>query len=163
MFSCCSRWMALGALVTLTCAISWADSGPAASQGAAHLGSSAVSNAEDCDPGAMNSPYIPVDSWAYPAVMRLYSLGFIDSAYLGMRPWTRSSVLNMLEEVDSRLEDDDTGNSSAEARHLYRALQDDLHRDVIDPCAKPERHLYVESLYSVMRGMSGTPLRDSYH
>ena len=43
-----------------------------------------------CLPARLDSPFIPVDSWIYPAVLRLYGLGFVDNVYLGMRPWTRS-------------------------------------------------------------------------
>ena len=53
----------------------------------------------------MASPYLPVDSWVYPAVLRLYSLGYVDHVFLGMRPWTRSSVLAMLEETAGKLQD----------------------------------------------------------
>ena len=44
----------------------------------------------------LGSTYIPVDSWIYPALMRLYSLGYLDRAFIDMRPWTRISVLRML-------------------------------------------------------------------
>jgi hypothetical protein len=47
-------------------------------------------------PPALSSTYISVDSWMYPALTRLYSLGYLDTAFLSMRPWTRISVLNML-------------------------------------------------------------------
>jgi hypothetical protein len=30
--------------------------------------------------------------------LRLYSLGYLDSAFINMRPWTRRSLLHMLEE-----------------------------------------------------------------
>ena len=42
-----------------------------------------------CEPSALGSPYIPVDSWVYSAVFRLYGLGYIDTVFLNMRPWTR--------------------------------------------------------------------------
>ena len=45
---------------------------------------------------AMGSAYIPMDSWVYPAMMRLYSMGFLDTAFIGMRPWTRQSAVHML-------------------------------------------------------------------
>lgn len=38
----------------------------------------------DCVPVTRGSPYIPVDSWVYPAVLRLYALGYVDKVYLGM-------------------------------------------------------------------------------
>src|ERR1700712_773446 len=41
---------------------------------------------------AMGSPYIPLDSWIYPAVLRLYGMGFVDTVFVSMRPWTRLSV-----------------------------------------------------------------------
>ena len=37
----------------------------------------------------LGSTYIPLDSWIYPALMRLYSLGYLDRAFVDMRPWTR--------------------------------------------------------------------------
>ena len=43
------------------------------------------------------SAYIPVDSWVYPAMLRLYSLGYVNTAYLAMRPYTRRSALHMLQ------------------------------------------------------------------
>src|ERR1017187_6360074 len=59
----------------------------------------------DCDPVTQGSPYIPVDSWVYPAVLRLYAMGYVDTVYLGMRPWTRASLNHMLEETADRIED----------------------------------------------------------
>src|SRR6266851_4119492 len=35
------------------------------------------------------SPYVPLDSWIYPALDRLAGLGLIDSGFTGLRPWTR--------------------------------------------------------------------------
>src|ERR1700739_2069920 len=43
--------------------------------------------------------YMPLDSWIYPAFERLFSMGYADSAYLGMRPWTRTSCLQILQET----------------------------------------------------------------
>jgi hypothetical protein len=122
-----------------------------------------VSATNACESDAAGSPYIPVDSWVYPAVLRLYSLGFVDTVYLGMRPWTRSSVSNMLEEVGSRIEDYDSGPATDEAEKIYGALSRELHYDAQNQCLAPEDKVRVESVYSVARGISGTPLRDSYH
>ena len=35
------------------------------------------------------SPFVPLDSWIYPALDRLAGLGLIDTGFAGMRPWTR--------------------------------------------------------------------------
>ncbi len=117
----------------------------------------------DCEPITRGSPYIPVDSWVYPAVLRLYALGYVDTIYLGMRPWTRASLSHMLDETEDRLEDVDEGSVNSEAGELYDALRRELRNDTEDSCLANKGSAHVESVYSVMRGMSGTPLRDSYH
>jgi hypothetical protein len=116
-----------------------------------------------CEPSVLDSPYIPVDSWVYPATLRLYSLGFIDSVYLGMRPWTRSSLDHALEEAGARIEDADQEPATDEAEGIYEALIHELHSDMQGPCLTHEGHTRVESIYSMARVIGGTPLRDSYH
>ncbi len=66
-------------------------------------------NADGCNTSTTGSPYIPVDSWIYPAVLRLHSLGFLDTVFIGMRPWTRASLAKMLVEVNSKIEDANEG------------------------------------------------------
>lgn len=38
------------------------------------------------NPKNMGSPYVPLDSWIYPAFDRLIALGYIRSAIIGQRP-----------------------------------------------------------------------------
>ncbi len=118
-----------------------------------------------CEPAALGSPYIPVDSWVYPAVLRLYGLGYIDTVYLGMRPWTRASVDGMLEHAAAHIEDaqDSPDPTAAEAEKIYEALEYDLNPDISGPCGMLKGHSRVESVYSMSRGVSGTPLHDSFH
>ena len=111
---------------------------PAASQGAGQGGPApADSQSDACESSVAGSPYIPVDSWVYPAVLRLYSLGFVDTVYLGMRPWTRSSVNNMLDEVGSRIEDYDAGPATDEAEKIYEALTRELRYQYSEPVPGP--------------------------
>jgi hypothetical protein len=119
----------------------------------------------DCEPVTRGSTYIPLDSWVYPAVMRLYALGYIDKVFLAMRPWTRASLSNMLDDTEDRLEDEDVdeGPVTSEAKEIYDALRRELRNDTEDSCVANKGSVHVESVYSVSRGMSGTPLRDSYH
>ena len=136
---------------------------PAASQDASLGSPPPVSATDACESDAAGSPYIPVDSWIYPAVLRLYSLGYVDTVYLGMRPWTRSSMNNMLNEVGSRIEDYDSGPATDEAEKIYDALTRQLRYNTQNQCLTQEERVRIESVYSVARGISGTPLRDSYH
>jgi len=116
-----------------------------------------------CMPATLGSPFIPVDSWVYPAVLRLYSLGFIDNVFVGMRPWTRSSVGHMVEEAGARIEDADAGAATDEAEGIYESLMRFLAEDAQGPCLALQGNTRIESVYSVARGISGTPLDDSYH
>jgi Capsule assembly protein Wzi len=121
--------------------------------------------APECSPAALGSAYIPVDSWVYPAMMRLYSLGYADTVYLGLRPWTRASLMHVLEESGDKIEDgENAGDSGAEeARGIFDALNRELHYDMEGPCGPHEGGARVESVYTIARGISGTPLEDSYH
>ena len=136
--------------------------GPIAAEGSGQSGQGG-GVASVCAPGALGSPYIPVDSWVYPAVLRLYSLGYVDNVFLGMRPWTRASVGHMVEAAGARIEDANAGAATDEAQEIYEALMNELSEDSQGPCLAHRGSSRVESVYSVVRGISGTPLRDSYH
>ena len=110
-------------------------------------------------PDRMGSVYIPVDSWVYPEMVRLYELGYVDSIYLGLRPWTRRSVLHALE--DSQLEI--TRGDSEEANGILAALLDEVRDEAISP-GHPRGTVYgMQSAYTRLMGIGGTPLRDSFH
>ena len=136
---------------------------PSAADGSAQLGRDPSRPAPVCEPSLLDSPYIPVDSWVYPATLRLYSLGFVDTVFLGLRPWTRSSLDHILEEAGARIEDADPGPATDEAQDIYEALIHELHFDVQGPCLRHQGSSRIESIYSIERAISGTPLRDSFH
>jgi len=116
-----------------------------------------------CAPAALGSPFIPDDSWIYPAVLRLYSLGFVDNVFIGLRPWTRANVSSMIEEANAQLEQFDSSPDTDEAEGIYNALLHELNSDMGGPCVAHKGSIRIESAYSTARGISGTPLRDSYH
>ncbi len=155
-----------GLLLVTTCSLAAEQPGTpkvGASQGAGQTGSNPGHAASVCEPSMLGSPYIPVDSWVYPAMLRLYSLGFEKDVFLGMRPWTRASVSHMVEEAGARIEDVDAGPAADEAQNIYNALMHELRYDSQGPCLAHKGSMRVESVYSVARGISGTSLRDSFH
>jgi hypothetical protein len=107
----------------------------------------------------MSSPYIPLDSWIYPAVMRLYGMGFVDTVFVGMRPWTRLSVAHMLEAGSDRI----TGSTNDEAIDIYTALEKELQPDLRIPLDQKFGRIALDSVYQRIMGIAGTPLRDSFH
>jgi hypothetical protein len=138
---------------------------PAAPEGIGQSGRDSGPSATVCEPSTQGSPYIPVDSWVYPAVLRLYSMGYIDHVYLGMRPWTRASLSHMLEDIDAQIHDADMYGdpTTGEAQDIYAALIRFLHYDAGKQCLTRQGNSDIESVYSVGRAISGTPLRDSFH
>ena len=91
-------------------------------------------------------------------------MGYVNTVYLGMRPWTRASVRRMLEATAAEIQGADRyGDATAdEAQSLYEALSRELD-DIENPCPAGKGISRVESVYSATRAISGTPLRDSYH
>jgi hypothetical protein len=110
-------------------------------------------------PASAGSTYIPVDSWIYPALMRLYSMGYLDTAYLAMRPWTRLSVLRMLDAMQERIHMD---SNNGEALEIYNAVLAEVAPD-LKTAGGWTPHGTLESTYERMTGIGGTPLNDSYH
>jgi hypothetical protein len=105
--------------------------------------------------------YVPMDSWVYPALARLHALGHLDTAFLGVRPWTRRSIARMLDEINDQ-EDVQAGSQAAEiVASVRREIgggddepADDAGRDFSYGC---------EQLYVRLQGIGGLTLRDSFH
>ena len=116
-----------------------------------------------CSTAELGSPYIPIDSWMYVSLDRLHGLGYLDTAFLGLRPWTRSSVIHMLEDTAAQMEDAPDSAATDEAQELYDKLWHELNIDAEGPCFGHRGQYRIESAYTVGRGISGTPLHDSYH
>ncbi len=55
------------------------------------------SEEEGSDPKNMGSPFVPLDSWVYPALDRLAALGYVSTSYEGMKPWTRIECAHLVE------------------------------------------------------------------
>ncbi len=104
------------------------------------------------------STYIPMDSWMYPALDRLHSLGYLDTAFLGIRPWTRLSVLHMLDESDNAVESA-RGPAAEQAQSISLAVERELSGDLGFAGAHGE----LDAVYTRFLGITDTPLNDSYH
>jgi hypothetical protein len=96
--------------------------------------------------------YVPLDSWVYPALDRLRGLGYLDTTFLGLRPWTRRSIQRMLVDPGNEL--------SPQASEIFAALQREFGDEDIDAAGLSYA---CESVYTRLQGISGTPLRDSFH
>ncbi len=110
---------------------------------------------------SLGSTYVPMDSWVYPALDRLHSMGYLDTAFLGLRPWTRLSIAHMLQQTADKIDDNDNDD---EARDIYLALVDEFSNDQDGMNGQRTAHAEFDSVYSgKLRGITTTPLNDSYH
>jgi Capsule assembly protein Wzi/PAP2 superfamily len=108
----------------------------------------------------MGSPYIPLDSWVYPALERLVALGYINSAFLAMRPWTRFECARLITEAEERLED--SGSTTSDAAKIYDALNLEFSQDIALLSGGKNERASVESVYTRFTGISGKPLSEGY-
>ncbi|MGA7157635.1 MAG: capsule assembly Wzi family protein [Acidobacteriaceae bacterium] len=107
--------------------------------------------------GTTGSAYIPVDSWIYSAALRLYYLGYLPTAYLDMRPWTRLSLAHMLELSQDALH---SADASPEAIEINARLRRELAPELDNRVSSPLR---TASIYTRARQIDGNILDDSFH
>ena len=110
-------------------------------------------------PDPLSSTYIPVDSPVYAMALRLYSLGYLDRAFISMRPWTRRSLLYMLQDSSQKILKDD--NEEAEA--ILASLDAELEAESSAPGKSRGYVTGVSSAYTRLLGIHGQTLRDSFH
>ena len=113
------------------------------------------------NPNFMASPYVPLDSWIYPALERLIARGYLQSEGLGMRPWTRMACAHLLEDATDNFPEN--GTAEGEAGRTYAALTAEFKAEIAKWNGAANVNAQVESVYTRMMGISGTPVRDGYH
>ncbi len=110
-------------------------------------------------PNHYGSAYIPLDSWIYPAMTRLYSLGYLDTMFLGMRPWTRQSAVQMLHQSQEAI----VNSNDEEAQEILSKLLAEFSTEIPSGGALRGAVYGLESVYTRVTGIGGSTLRDSFH
>ena len=106
--------------------------------------------------------YVPLNSWIYPAIDRLAALGYVPDEEGLAKPWTRSECLVLVNEAEDIA-------SQRSAKVLEGAVNDDaqsmiasLKREFADESGG-RIQARIESIYTRVLQIAGSPLRDSYH
>ncbi len=132
---------------------------PAVAQQAAKSHHAVRSAEDDGDRAAPASAFVPVDSWIYGALERLAALGYVDTAFMGLRPWTRAECARLIEEAEENL--DDAEPPAAQPIKILHSLQavfaEELKGD------EAGYNFRLDSLYAGVATIAGPPLNDSYH
>jgi membrane-associated phospholipid phosphatase len=108
-------------------------------------------------PANQGSPYVPLDSWIYPALDRLAAMGLIDSGFAGMRPWTRSECARILMEASDRVDE-----APAEAQKIHKLLATEFQEELEGTNASGPIQGRLESVYTRITDIAGAPLTDGY-
>jgi hypothetical protein len=122
-----------------------------------------ITGGENPSPANRGSPHVPLDSWVYPVFDRLVSLALVDTAFSGMRPWTRTYCAQMISEAREQIDRD-----PAQWNDTVRDLVDELAKEfepeleADKPDAPGNTSFRMESLYSRTEHISGMPLTDGY-
>ena len=113
-------------------------------------------------PANQGSPYIPLDSWIYPALDRLTAMGLIDSGFAGMKPWTRNECVRLLGEAEDKVGDEE--EVRPEVQNLLSTLERELRPETEAAVGGNDDGVFrVESVYSRTEHISGMPLTDGYN
>lgn len=117
--------------------------------------------ADEAPPRNIGSPYVPLDSWIYPALMRLAGMGYIHTQSAGMQPWTRLECHRQVIEARGNLSGSDVEPAAVVA--LVRRLEEEFAYEDQALEAGDQRELALDSVYFRYTDLSGTPLRDGFH
>jgi hypothetical protein len=121
---------------------------------------SGVSNREAASTGA--PVYVPLDSWIYPALRRLAAMGYVPDEETLAAPWTRSECKDLVAEAEDIASRHDTKVSQGTVNDDARALISRLKSEFADD-REGRATARIESIYTRVLQISGTPLQDSYH
>jgi membrane-associated phospholipid phosphatase len=110
-------------------------------------------NEGNSSPANQGSPYVPLDSWVYPALDRLIGMGMIDSSFSGVRPWTRSECARLLVEASDKVD-----GGPADAQRIYQFLAVEFKDELDETSAGSSFRGRLESVYTRSTEIAGQPL-----
>jgi hypothetical protein len=115
------------------------------------------------DSDRIGSTNVPMDSWIYPVLERLGSMGLIPSQSVAIRPWTRQECRRQIREAEDilygfgSLDVDVDANAREEASRLLPDLTEELKEP--DGTATA----VLESVYARIGTIAGPALTDGFH
>ena len=115
------------------------------------------------DPARMGSPFVPLDSWIYPALERLAAFGYVSTAFAGMKPWTRLACAEFVDEAGDELAGGEGGGADLALVSLEGRLQEEFARESRLRDGQRNLSARIESAYLRGVSISGPALTDSYH
>jgi len=112
-------------------------------------------------PKSFGSPFVPLDSWIYPALERLAAMGFLKTEFEGLKPWTRLECTNLFLEAEGKVRE--RAPEFREANKIVGHLQTEFAPELRSIEDVSNNRSQLESVYARSTWISGRPLSDSYH
>ena len=126
-------------------------------------GWSNLSGDDDREPAGgahgLGSPFVPLDSWVYPAFERLAAFGIVNDAIEGLRPWTRLECARLLGQADGRVAEA-AGLADQGVSELLERLREEFAYEASVLAGGPNLSANIESVYSRGVSISGPPLNN---
>ncbi len=125
-----------------------------------------------CQTANMASTYVPIESWIYPAIERLAMAGYIQTAFAGLRPWTRMESARLVAEAQDAKDDQqidhenvaDSGKAVDEQMNsLIKDLAGEFALELRQRDGECNRQAAIDSIDWRSTAISGAPLTDGYH
>jgi len=108
----------------------------------------------------MASTYVPLDSWVYSAIDRLAAEGYVQSAFLSLRPWTRLECARLIQEAGERVTEEPGASDTPE---LLFSLKEEFSAELQRREGERNREFRLESLDQRVTAIAGRPLTDGFH
>lgn len=112
-------------------------------------------------PGSMGSPYVSLDSWVYPALEKLAAFGYIETAFIGLKPWTRMECAHLVEQAGDAAQRSE--DSEGDLADLQSRLREEFAYEFGRFDGQPNATASIESVYTRGVSVSGPGLTDSDH
>ena len=109
---------------------------------------------------SLGTTYLPLDHWAYPVIERAIAKGALPQQFLVQRPWTRTAIASLIVErrtTPERFAQDD------ESIILVHSLKKESAPEIKVLDGDRAKSAEIENVYTRVTGISGTPLRGTYH
>ncbi len=122
------------------------------------------SGSGDCDSSSMASTYVPIESWIYPAIERLALAGYIQTAFAGLRPWTRMESARLVAEAQEHQTDlDSLEEVSEQTNRSIRDLAGEFAVELRQRDGECHRQAAIDSIDWRSSAIAGAPVTDGYH
>jgi hypothetical protein len=113
------------------------------------------------NPQQMGTTYVPLDSWIYPALDRLFALGYHQPGFAGMRPWTRMECARLIDESKDFVGVREFLNENE--ADLLNHLEEEFSYELGLLQGQRNLNATIESVYARGISIAGPDLADSYH